>query len=106
MAIASILHRISGLVLFLLMPAMIYFLDISLRNAGTFATLQTWLARPLCKLMLWAFLASLIFHLLAGIRHMVMDMGFGESLNAGRLSSIGVILASAVLTILVGIWLW
>lgn len=106
MAIASILHRISGLVLFLLMPLMLYFLDLSLRNANTFAKLQGFMRHPSVKFVLWGFLAALIYHLLAGIRHVLMDMGCGESLTAGARTAKVVIVVSVLLTIVLGIWIW
>lgn len=106
MAIASILHRISGLILFLLLPAMLYLLHLSLHSETSFHDLQMNLATPYCKLMLWIFTASLLYHALAGIRHLVMDMGFGEGLEAGRKSAVAVILLAVILTILSGIWIW
>lgn len=106
MAIASILHRISGLVLFLLLPFMLYFLSMSLNSAETFAELHTMLASPFHKLLLWAFSAALVYHLLAGIRHLLMDLGFGEDVNAGRHSAIFVIVLTVILTIFLGIWIW
>ncbi|KTD64687.1 succinate dehydrogenase, cytochrome b556 subunit [Legionella spiritensis] len=106
MAIASILHRISGVVLFLLLPVIIYFLDLSLRNAGTFSNLQMLLEQFHWKLLLWVFLAALIYHVLAGIRHVLMDIGYGEHLKAGRLSALAVIILAVILTIFAGIWIW
>ena len=107
MAISSILHRISGIVLFLLFPVMIYFWEMSLKNAGTFTDLQECFAGSFCcKAILWVFGTAIIFHLLAGIRHMVMDLGFGEDVAAGRRSSAFVIIATIVLTLLLGFWIW
>lgn len=106
MAIASILHRISGLVLFLLLPLILYFLALSLNSAESFAKVHTLLESPYYKLLLWAFSAALIYHLLAGIRHLVMDMGFGEEVSAGRHSAVSVIALTVILTIFLGIWIW
>lgn len=106
MAIASILHRISGLVLFLLLPLLVYFLHLSLDGANSFDNLQVMLSYPINKLLLWGFLAALIYHLLAGMRHLLMDMGIGEHLESARRSAIGVIGSAIILTILLGIWLW
>ncbi|WP_094090021.1 succinate dehydrogenase, cytochrome b556 subunit [Legionella clemsonensis] len=106
MAIASILHRISGVVLFLLMPAMLYFLALSLQSENSFIELQQKLAHPFHKLVLWAFGAALVYHLLAGIRHLLMDLGYGEQLKSGRRSAIIVIVLSIILTLLLGIWIW
>ncbi|MDP1602141.1 MAG: succinate dehydrogenase, cytochrome b556 subunit [Legionella sp.] len=106
MAIASILHRISGLVLFLLLPLMLYFLHLSLGGADAFANLQVTLASPYSKLLLWAFVAALIYHVIAGIRHLLMDLGFGEHLEEGRRSAVFVIALSIILTLLLGVWIW
>lgn len=106
MAIASILHRVSGVVLFLLLPPMLYLLRLSLKNSESFSQLQILLASPYYKLLLWAFSAALIFHLLAGIRHLLMDIGYGEELHSGRYSAIFVIAMAVILTILLGIWIW
>lgn len=106
MAIASILHRISGLALFLLTPIILYFLDKSLMSEEGFQQARELLAQFHWKGLLWVFCAALIYHLLAGIRHMVMDLGYGEGLAAGRNSALVVITLSIVLTILLGIWIW
>jgi succinate dehydrogenase / fumarate reductase, cytochrome b subunit len=106
MAIASILHRISGLVLFLLLPLMLYFLHRSLGGAEAFANLQLTLASPYSKVLLWAFASALIYHLLAGIRHLLMDMDIGEHLEQARRSAVLVIALSVILIILLGVWIW
>lgn len=106
MAIASILHRISGLVLFLLLPLMLYFLNLSLRSEASFDQLQMILIRPEVKGVLWIFCAALVYHLVAGIRHLFMDMGFAEQLDAGRRSAIAVMLIALVATIFLGFWIW
>lgn len=106
MAIVSILHRISGLVLFLLLPMMLYFLCLSLRSAESFAHLQTLLTSPYCKVLLWGFSAAFVYHLIAGIRHMMMDLGFGEGLHAGRVSANVVIVLAIILAVILGVWIW
>lgn len=106
MAIASILHRISGLILFILLPIMLYFLGLSLKSAESFSSLLAMLINPYYKIVLWVFSAALIYHLLAGVRHIIMDMGYGESVNAGRRSAIFMISLAVILTIILGIWIW
>ncbi|CDZ75891.1 Succinate dehydrogenase cytochrome b556 subunit [Legionella massiliensis] len=106
MAIASILHRISGLVMFLLLPYVLYLLHLSLKSAESFGQFQQMLTSPYCKLLLWAFTVALVYHLLAGIRHMIMDLGYGESVCAGRRSAVLVIALAVILTIFLGIWIW
>jgi succinate dehydrogenase / fumarate reductase cytochrome b subunit len=106
MAIASILHRLSGLLMFLLLPVMLCFLAKSLAAPESFDTLKMHLASPLVKLIFWAFGSAWIYHVIAGLRHMFMDIGIGESLEAGRRSAIFVIVLAVISTLLLGIWLW
>lgn len=106
MAIASILHRISGIVLFLLLPFMLCLLDLSLLSDESFAHLQVLLTSPYYKIAIWVFLTALGYHLFAGIRHLLMDCGIGEHLPQGSYSAIAVIVCSVILTFLLGIWLW
>ena len=105
-AIASILHRISGLLLFLFIPLLLWALQASLDSAGTYQTLMTYLGSPLAKFILWVFLVSLIYHLFAGVRHLIQDMGWGESLKVGRASAIAVMILTSLIAICMGIWLW
>jgi succinate dehydrogenase / fumarate reductase cytochrome b subunit len=106
MAIASILHRVSGVVLFLLLPLILCMLNQSLHSETSFAQLSLMLTRPYCKLALWVFGAALIYHVLAGIRHMIMDLGFGEELHTAWYSSVLVIILALIMTIFLGFWIW
>jgi succinate dehydrogenase / fumarate reductase, cytochrome b subunit len=106
MAIASILHRISGVLLFVLLPFMLFILSQSLQSAEAFAQMKIMIDNPFYKLVLWAFSAALAYHVLAGIRHLLMDMGFGEHLDTGRHTAILVIVLAVISTILLGIWIW
>lgn len=106
MAIASILHRISGVILFFFIPILLYMLDKSLQSPTHFDTLKECLTSSFVKFVLWLMLTGLIYHLIAGIRHMIMDMGFGESLNVGRKSAYSIMIITAVMSVIIGIWLW
>ncbi|KTD44223.1 succinate dehydrogenase, cytochrome b556 subunit [Legionella parisiensis] len=106
MAIVSILHRISGVVLFLLLPIMLYIFGQSMQSEEAFIQVKDLLSHPIYKLVVWAFGAAMIYHVLAGIRHLVMDMGFGEHLDAGRRSAVIVIILAVILSIFLGFWIW
>lgn len=106
MAIASILHRISGLVLFLLLPIMLFIFGQSLQSEEAFAQVKTVLAQPYYKMVVWAFGAALIYHILAGIRHLLMDIGWGEHLEEGRRTAVLVIILAVIFAIFLGIWIW
>lgn len=103
---ASITHRASGVFLFAAMAFLIWALDMSLRSPESFAALQDILTSPVARLILLVIMAALIYHSLAGIRHLVMDFGIGESLEGGTFSARLVIVLSIVLTLLAGLWIW
>ncbi|MGL6162015.1 succinate dehydrogenase, cytochrome b556 subunit [Microbulbifer sp.] len=105
-ALVSILHRVSGVVLFAVVALLLYMLSASLESEQGFAKVATAFDSTPAKLVLWAGLAALIYHLAAGIRHLLMDMGIGESLEGGRRSAVVVLAVSAVLILLAGVWLW
>lgn len=104
-AIASILHRISGLIIFLLIPLLLW-LAHSASTASGFAEIQNCLTSPVCEFFVWVVLAALIFHLIAGIRHLLMDIHLGETLSAAKTSATTVIVLAVILIIVAGVWIW
>ncbi|WP_404363069.1 succinate dehydrogenase, cytochrome b556 subunit [Marinobacter sp.] len=105
-AIVSILHRVSGVILFVGIAFLLYGLDLSLDGEAGFNRIDELLNSFLAKLIIWGTLAALAFHFVAGIRHLLMDMGIGETLAGGRLSSKLTIGISILLIILAGVWVW
>lgn len=105
-AYTSILHRISGVILFFGIAIMLYALDMSLSSEEGFAEVQACLTSPLAKLVIWGLLSALLYHLVAGIRHLIMDLGIGETLEGGKLGSKIVLAISVVLIVLAGVWIW
>jgi succinate dehydrogenase / fumarate reductase cytochrome b subunit len=105
-AYTSIAHRISGVILFLGIAVLLYALDLSLASEEGFEQVTACLTSPLAKLVIWGLLSALLYHMVAGIRHLIMDMGIGETLEGGKLGSKIVIAISAVLIVLAGVWVW
>lgn len=105
-AIVSILHRISGVILFLLIPFILWVLNFSLSSSENFDRLANFLSNPFVKIIIWLLLAAFIYHMIAGIRHLFMDMGVGETLKSGRIGAQLTILISLIIIMLTGIWLW
>ncbi|HYF97406.1 MAG TPA: succinate dehydrogenase, cytochrome b556 subunit [Coxiellaceae bacterium] len=105
-AIISILHRVSGVALFLAMPLFLCALSSSLASAEQFQSLQTTLQQIHIKFLVWVILAALSFHWVAGVRHMIMDLGFAESLRAGQMGAMLTLIFSIVLMVMAGVWLW
>lgn len=105
-AIVSILHRISGVILFLFLPVMLWILSLSLSSAEGFNALQTCLAAPGMKFILWVMLSALAYHLVAGIRHLLMDFGWGEEKRSGKISAFFAMGLATILVILLGVLIW
>ncbi|MDP3704714.1 MAG: succinate dehydrogenase, cytochrome b556 subunit [Legionellaceae bacterium] len=106
MSIASILHRISGVILFVLLPLILYILQLSLKSQSSYDELQTFLIHPHIRFCLWVFFSALIYHVIAGVRHIMLDMGIGEELHAARRSAVIVIVLAAVMVLFLGMWIW
>ena len=102
----SIAHRASGVFLFAGMAFLIWALDASLASPESFAELQDCLASPLAKLVIWAVVAGLIYHSVAGVKHLIMDLGVGETMEGGTLGAKVVVAVSIVLILLAGVWIW
>lgn len=103
---ASILHRASGVFLFVGIAVLLYLLGLSLGSAEGFAQVRELLGSTLAKLVFWAVLAGLIYHSVAGVKHLFMDFGIGESLAGGVLAARITFAVSAILIILAGVWIW
>ena len=104
-AIASITHRVTGVAIFLALPILLWMLYRSLASPESFADLKALMTSPLVKLVVWAILAVLLYHLVAGIRHLIMDTGVGETLEGGRRGAKLVFKISADLNLRVGGWI-
>ena len=105
-AIVSILHRISGTVLLGGLLILIWMLDTSLSSEQGFAYLQEIMQKLHAKLILWAVLAALAYHLVMGLRHLLMDLGFGETLQGGKTTAAVALGLAIILMLLAGVWVW
>jgi len=105
-AIASITHRVSGVVLYAGVAVLLWALQASLESEESFAALKELITHPVCQFILWGTLAALAYHLVAGIRHLFMDAGIGESLKGGQLGAQIVFVLAAILIVLAGVWVW
>ncbi|RMO67473.1 succinate dehydrogenase, cytochrome b556 subunit [Pseudomonas syringae group genomosp. 3] len=105
-SVTSILHRISGIILFPCVFLMLYALGKSLNSEEGFSEVKTMLSTPFAKIVVWLVVSALAYHLVAGVRHLIMDMGVGETLEGGKRGSLIVLVFSGVLMAVTGLWLW
>ena len=100
--ILSILHRVSGAGIFLLLPFLLWLFQGSLVSPETFASIRSVVAHPLAKIVLFGLLWFYMHHFCAGIRYLLLDLHKGVELDAARLSSKIVFAVSIVLTLIIG----
>lgn len=104
-AIASILHRVSGIIIFLLIPVLLWLLQGSLASPESFAHVrETVFGNILVKLVVWVFLAGLIYHFFAGIKHLLADVGVAEELKSGRTAATVMLVISAISILAAFVW--
>jgi len=99
----SILHRISGALLFLVFPLSVWGLSVSLSDEAGFQRVVDWVSHPLSKLMLLLLVWAFVHHVLAGLRHLALDVHWGVEGRCPRVSSI-VVMSVTVLITLFAAW--
>ncbi|WP_301102306.1 succinate dehydrogenase, cytochrome b556 subunit [Propionivibrio sp.] len=101
--ILSIIHRVSGAGIFLLLPLLLWLFQSSLTSPHTFAMFKSFVANPLVKLVLFGLIWLYLHHFCAGIRYLLLDMHKGIDLESARLSSKIVFAVSIALTLIIGV---
>lgn len=105
-AYTSILHRVSGVILFVGIAFLLYGLDLSLGSEESFVQLKECLQNPVAKFIVWGILSALAYHFVAGVKHLLMDIGIGEEKTSGVVGAKLTIAVSVVMIVLVGVWVW
>lgn len=103
---ASILHRITGVAMFFALIFVIVVWAISLQSAEGFELAKELMQGVIGKIIAIGTLAALSYHIIGGIRHLIMDMGHWEELESGNLSAKLAIAIWIVTVILAGVWIW
>lgn len=102
----SILHRASGMLMFLLLPFILYLLDQSITSEVSFASFKNFVSGGFVKLVILALVWAYLHHFCAGIRHLFMDLHYGLEKDAARKSAVGVLSVSIGLAALIGLKLF
>ena len=105
-AITSILHRISGVFIFAGAAVLLWLLNESLASEQGFNNVAMWMDNLIVKLLVWAVVSGLLYHFIAGIKHLIMDFGIGETLEGAQLGAKLVVALSVISIVLTGVWLW
>jgi len=107
--IVSILHRVSGVVMFLLMPFIIWMFDASVTSEVSYSQFRSAFAAGLgflpgwfLKLVVLGLIWAYLHHLIAGLRHLWMDATHAVTKEFGHLSAIVTLALSVALTLALG----
>ncbi len=102
----SILHRISGLLLFVAVVWLLFMLDRSLTSEAGFESIRRYAGLPVVKVVLMVLIWSYCHHFCAGIRFLFLDLDKGVDLATARLTSVIVLVVSLAVTAWLGWKLW
>ena len=103
---ASILHRISGVIMVFAIGILLFTLSTSLSSAEGFAQIQGYLDGIFFKFIIFGCLSALTFHVLAGVRHLFMDLGHFEELASANATAKVIMVAWLAISAVIGVWLW
>ena len=104
--VVSILHRISGALLFLAIPLALFLLETSLASPEGFSAVKRAMGGGFAKLLMLGLFWALLHHFFAGLRFLAMDLHYCLDLPQARRSSFMAMATSLALTLVLGIWLW
>jgi succinate dehydrogenase / fumarate reductase, cytochrome b subunit len=105
-AVVSILHRASGVGLFLCLPLILLALQSLLQSESSYAALISWLNTWFVKLLLIGLAWAFFHHFFAGIRHLMQDIHWMTSLHNARLSSRILLWLVGVSTVIFAWFIW
>ncbi len=104
--IVSILHRVSGAILFLFLPVLLCLLQGSLESQYSYEAIHGYISNPLNKIILSGLIWGYLHHFCAGVRYLLLDLHCGIDLQSARSSSVLVLVISILLTLSVWWRLW
>ncbi|ACT07740.1 MULTISPECIES: succinate dehydrogenase cytochrome b556 subunit [Dickeya] len=106
-AIASILHRVSGVITFVAVGILLWLLGLSLSSQEGFAQAAAIMSGFIVKFIVWGILTALAYHIVGGLRHLLMDFGYiEENFEAGSRSAKISFIITVVLSLLAGVLVW
>ena len=104
--VSSILHRISAVGIFVLLLPFSIVLVLASNSEEGFSTASYLLSFNSIKVLLVLLLTGLTYHYISGIRHLVMDFGYWQTLNAGKISAILTIVLSGLISLILLVVVW
>ena len=105
-AFTSILHRISGVVLFGAFFYFLYLLQIALPSPEGFEQARTLLTNPLHQFVLFGSLAALAYHFVLGIKHLLLDFHLFDTIDGSKYATIVSAVSFSIFLVLITVWIW
>ncbi|SMS00495.1 Succinate dehydrogenase cytochrome b556 subunit [Vibrio mangrovi] len=105
-AIASILHRVSGVITFVAIGILLWLLSVSISSPEGFQYASELVGGFFVKFVLWGILTALSYHIVGGVRHLIMDLGYFEELESGKQTAKISFAITVVLSLLAGVMVW
>jgi len=105
-AYTYITHRVSGVIVFVGIAILLWIFNTSLGSEEGFNQIKEAMTSPIAKFVVWGILSALAYHMVAGIKHLLMDSGIGETKEAAPVGAKITIFLSLVLIIALGVWIW
>jgi len=105
-ATASILHRVSGIIVFIVLAIFLTLLNCSLSSQSDFAQVASYFDNFLISFIIWGALTAFAYHAVFGVRHMIQDLGHWEEMESASLSAKGGFVVTIVLSLLAGCLVW
>jgi len=102
-ALASITHRISGVILFVAIAFLLSWFDEATSSPAGFAAVAE---SGMVKFLLWLILCALSYHFFAGIKHLLLDFHIADTVESGELAAKIAVGTAAVVALLLGVWIW
>ena len=105
-ALVSITNRVLGIVLFAGVAFGLYLLDMALASEESFVQVTALMQLTLVKSAVLFFIFSLTYHLVAGVKHLLLDFHIGDTFEAAQIGSAIVLISAVTITGIIGINLW
>jgi succinate dehydrogenase / fumarate reductase cytochrome b subunit len=105
-ALASIVHRMTGVLLLIAVGYFLYLLQLALPHPSGFDAARALLAEPTHQVILFICLSGLVYHLILGVKHLLLDFHIADSLDGSRTMTILCLSIFAACEVLLLLWIW
>ncbi len=102
-AVLSILHRITGVIIFFGVPVLLWLLEKSMTSAAGYEEVEQLLAGGFWRFAFFGVIWAFAYHVMAGIKHLAMDMGHAETPETAKIAAALLIIGNILILIFLGV---